>query len=511
MTWLGQVRHVMAKDVRQARWPLLGYLAIVAAAWARALEWPARSSAADGISMVLVIAAGIFVAGSVVQADSPTRSDAFWGSRPFSPTGVLTAKGLLALLIVIGVPLLAQFHVLMSNDVPARPLAAMLAKSVSVYGLWLLIAMVLAAVTRDIRSFTVALLMLPAGIALLSFSSSFGRARGAGLQLGVIETAAPVAFMVAGIGTAVGLLIVLYRSRTLLRPAKVAAVVAVACTFISLVALPSRANTTSRLEPLSGDFGVVVESNLDLTVPSTLKVGVDGPRPSSRLVMLDSGTVTLRLRDGTVTRVLFRGTRFRVMSPRLPVAAGVRWLGSVPNDGRGGRTGLPLTRDQRAALRAGIASASIEGSVLVAEPRVAFTLPLQPGASARHDGLTARVLTVNAADDDSLAMVAQGTITRSGAFDNRVLMLAPWDTPRYALVNERRGEAVLAESGYGSSSEALILPGAWRNSSTTQLRLEGPRNREADVSADWLGAAKLVVFDWVVTGRASFRSDATVR
>ena len=486
MTWLGQVRHVMAKDVSQARWLLAGYVAIVLAAWARASEWPASSSTVFDVSMFLVILAGILVAGSVVQADSPTRSDAFWGSRPFHPTAVLTAKALLALLMLIGLPLLAQLHVLVSNDVSGRPMVAMLAKSAWVYGQWLLIAMVLAAVTRDIRSFIVGLVMLPAGIALLSFSSSFGRARGALWTPGVIQTVAPAAFMVAGIATAVGLLIVLYRSRTLLRPAKVAAAVAVACTFFGLVAAPSRANTASRLDSLSGDFGVVVESDLGRLVPSSLKVGVDGPRSSTRLVMLDSGAVTLRLRDGTVTRVPFQNARFRLMSPRLPVGTGLRWLSGMPNDGRGSRTGLPLTHDQREALRAGIASASIEGSALVSEPRVAFTMPLRVGASAQRDGRSVRVIAVNPANDDSIAVVVQGTITRSGAFDiNQLLMLTPWETPRFALVNEARGEAVLIQTGFGGASEALILPGAWRYSGPTQLRL-GPMNRAVELSADWL-------------------------
>ena len=39
MTWAAQVRHVMAKDIRQARWLLSGYLGIVLIAWVRALAW----------------------------------------------------------------------------------------------------------------------------------------------------------------------------------------------------------------------------------------------------------------------------------------------------------------------------------------------------------------------------------------------------------------------------------------------------------------------------------------
>ena len=511
MTWAAQVRHVMAKDVRQARWLLSAYLGLVSIAWARALAWPDTPRSGFDISMYLVVLAGLFVVGSVVQADSPIRSDAFWGSRPLHPGAVLTAKACLTLLIVVTVPLLAQLHALVANGVSAGALLGMLTRSVWMYALWLLIAMVLAAVTQDIRSFIVALVILPAGLALLSFSTSFGWARRARWNGSAMETIGPAALVVVGFGAAVGVLVVLYRTRTLRRTVKVLAAIGVACMFLTLLGYPARRRTARQLPTISGDFGVAVAADYTRSIPPQLRVNIADARKSDRLVVLDSSVVVLQLRDGTITTVSLRGARLQLESSRLPIDPRIRWRGAIPGEGRGGGGfGVPLTREQREALRVGIASASIEGLAIVAEPRVALTLPFQVGASERRDGKGARIMTVSPATEDSLGVVMQSTITRSGSPElNQIYPFSPWDTPRYVLVNDARGEAVVLGGGYGSASEALVLPGAWRYSGPTQLRLE-PAGL-ASVSADWYSGAKLVVVDWVIVGRAPFHSAATVR
>jgi hypothetical protein len=510
MKWAAQVRHVMAKDVRQARWLLSGYLGLVVIAWARALAWPDTPRVVFDISMVLVVLAGILVAGTVVQADSPTRSDAFWGSRPLHPGAVLTAKTLLAVLMLVAVPVLAQLHALVASGVQGGSLLGMLARSVWMVALWLLIAMVLAAVTQDIRSFIVALVILPAGLGLLTFSASFGMARRARWSGSVMETIGPAALVVVGVGAAVGVLVVLYRTRTLRRTVKVVAAVGVACMFLTIIGSPARRRSEPQLAAISDDSGVTVAADYTRSILPQLNVHIPDSRKSDRLVVLDSSVAVLRLRDGTITTVPLRGAHLQLESSRLPIDPRIRWRGAIPGEGRGGGFGVPLTREQREVLRVGIASASIEGSAFVAEPRVALTLPFQVGASVRRDGKGVRIMTISPLTEDSLAVVMQSTITRSGPPNlNQLYPFSPWDTPRYVLVNEARGEAVVLQGGYGGSSEALVLPGAWRWSGPTQLRLE-PAGLVA-LSADWYSAAKLVVIDWVIVGRAPFHSAATVR
>jgi hypothetical protein len=511
MTWAAQVRHVMAKDVRQARWLLFAYLGLVLISWARALAWSDTPRGVLDISMYLVVLAGLFVAGSVVQADSPIRSDAFWGSRPLHPAAVLTAKASLALLIVVTVPLLAQLHALVASGVSGGALLGMLTRSVWMYALWLLIAMVLAAVTQDIRSFIVALVILPAGLAVVSFSASFGWARRVRWNGSAMETIGPAALVVVGVGAAVGVLVVLYRTRTLHRVVKVAAAAGVACMFLTLLGTPTRRRSERQLATISGDFGMTVAADYAGSILPELRLHIVDARKSDRLVVIDSGSVVLRLRDGTITTVPLRGAHLQLETARLPIDPRIRWRGAIPGEGRGaGSFGLFLTREQREALRVGIASASIEGFAFVAEPRVAFTLPFQAAASERRDGKGVRIMTVSPTTEDSLAIVMQSTITRSGSPDvDALLLFGPWDTPRYALVNDTRGEAVLLGGGYGGTSEALVLPGAWRYSGPTQLR--ATQAGLVELPADWYRGARLVVIDWAIVGRAPFHSPATVR
>ena len=153
MNWLGQVRHVAAKDVRQTRWLLLGYVAIVAlttrdAAW---LLVPRRGSP-EGL-VLLVVACGMFVVAALVQADSPTRGDAFWASKPLDASAVFAAKLVVTGAIVIGVPIVGQLAALLAIGTSAERLPLLLLVAAWSYALWLLAAMLVAALTKDLRTF----------------------------------------------------------------------------------------------------------------------------------------------------------------------------------------------------------------------------------------------------------------------------------------------------------------------------------------------------------------------
>ena len=90
MTWLAQAVHVARKDLRLTKWSLLLYLAGVAlltilallgvAIWGQLL-WAGALCVAGGLLL-----------GMFVHADSPTRVDAFWATRPLSTSAVYAAK-----------------------------------------------------------------------------------------------------------------------------------------------------------------------------------------------------------------------------------------------------------------------------------------------------------------------------------------------------------------------------------------------------------------------------------
>jgi len=106
---------VMAKDVRQSRWLLLGYLGVILLAYAQSIQQPTSAPTTLDVSLFLVVLVGMLAAGLLIQADSPTRADAFWASRPFDPTAVLASKALCTLLVLVVPALIAQAAVLVAN------------------------------------------------------------------------------------------------------------------------------------------------------------------------------------------------------------------------------------------------------------------------------------------------------------------------------------------------------------------------------------------------------------
>src|SRR5690242_1633466 len=114
MTWIGEVAHVAWKDVRQQRWLILAYVALVIIATWRAMLVALADRPPNVLTAVLplILVLGCLMTAIFVQGDSPTRADAFWLTRPLHPSAVLAAKLLLVGTIIVGVPMLGQATVL---------------------------------------------------------------------------------------------------------------------------------------------------------------------------------------------------------------------------------------------------------------------------------------------------------------------------------------------------------------------------------------------------------------
>jgi len=153
MTWLGQMWHVARKDVREQVWPLRAYIIVtaLAALTVFAQPWMGLSNA----FAIVVFLFGMILVASVVQSDPPTSSESFWGSRPFRPAAMLGAKVLLVTIIVL-VPAIAQGVALSAFDVNSREAVLAIVQSSRTYVVWLLAAMAIAGLTRDVRIFLVA-------------------------------------------------------------------------------------------------------------------------------------------------------------------------------------------------------------------------------------------------------------------------------------------------------------------------------------------------------------------
>jgi hypothetical protein len=495
MMWLAQVPHVMAKDLRQSRWMLLGYSAVVVLATLDALRQPVASSGPRELSMFVVLVAGTLIAAAVVQADSPVRSDAFWAPRPLHPTAVLAAKMIGMLLLVVGIPLLAQIVVLAWNGLSAIEVVTIAGRSAWIYALWLLVGTLVAAVTRDLRSFTTAMIVVLIGalmVASLVEMNSVVR---------VARTAPVVAstlVAVVGGACASAALLALYRTRAMRHLTWAAMGAAVPCLLVGLfwTPQPPLATETRVAPPTVPTTPLRVEVRLDTPSGSMLSVVADSAPTTNRLLLLESAMVTLQLLDGSEVHVPI-GRGIILERPNVPVGTDTRWVAGQAPLPRPGSPPARLTRRHSDAIRRGVSAAWIDGTLWAVEPRVDFTLPFRVGESRRENGHAVDIVRSRDGQSGAFASVIRSWIRRSSTYDNDRFMLPMWNAPRYVLLNRARGEAVAPhEESRGGSTGGLVLPGAWRMIEMTALERESRYGEEFPVDNAWVAESELVVLDW---------------
>jgi ABC-type transport system involved in multi-copper enzyme maturation permease subunit len=510
MMWLAQVPHVMAKDVRQSRWMLLAYFALVGVATLVALQPPLTTSNARELSMVVVMAVGTLIVAALVQADSPVRSDAFWASRPLHPTAVLTAKVMAALLLVVGIPLLAQIAVLVWNGLSGIEVATIAGRSAWIYAFWLLVGTLVAAVTRDLRSFITAMILVLVGALLVASSvESYGVVNAARTAPAVASTFIGV----AGAACAFAALLVLYRNRSNRHLTWAAIGAAVPCLLVGLFWTPQRpvAIETRAAPPTVTTTPLKIDVRLDPAGVTSLFIVADSAPATNRLLMLDMGTATLRLRDGRQIHVPI-GSGIVLERPKVPIGDGTRWVGAQPAMAGRGSAPARLTRQNAEAIKRGVTGAWIDGTLWSIEPRVDFTLPFRLGESRRANGQAVDIVPSRERRGEALATVIRSWIRRTSTLDEDRFMISTLNAPRYVLVNRARSEAVAPNEEHGgSSSGALVLPGAWRMTETTRLLgREARYGEELPVDRAWVGQADLVVLDWARRFRGRARVPATL-
>jgi hypothetical protein len=510
MNPLAQVRHVMAKDISQARWAILLYLVVVALATTHALGWMRFQNGGLDIAMFVVVAAGLFVTANIVQADSPIRSDAFWASRPLHPAAVLSAKALLVALLVLGAPLVGQAVVLYANEIPSAKFVRLVTESAWIYGIWLLIAMLVGALTRDLRSFTTTLIGAPVVMVLLSAVSMFVRKATTPTSLVTVRLVS-VVFVLVGLVGASALLVALYRTRTAGKWTWLGAILAGTASFAAIyVAPPTAVAATQQQTTSPSDAAEFFIELVDYpNSPPQITLGVSRIGNSDRLVTLDSVQLKLRVADGTTLEIPHRFVAIPITRPRLLGADSVEWLGTSQYAAPETRSGVQITRRQAEQLRKGIVSATVEGRTWAVEPRVLFTLPFRTGQTMRRDGRTVRIMVAARTVDDSLGTVSTTTIERSRTLQTVDEYRRAWGTPQYVLVNHAEHQAVLPNANMnGSGSASLVLPGAWKSERWSSLQWFA---RNPPVDDAWLGNATLAVLDWTYVGDATISVNATVR
>lgn len=102
MKWLSQVAHVAAKDARMTRWLALAYAVLVVAA-----AFQLGGGVLPALWSALATLLALTAIAQVVQDDPAIRDDAFWVSRPLSPSAVFVAKTL-TLVAAVGIAAVGQ-------------------------------------------------------------------------------------------------------------------------------------------------------------------------------------------------------------------------------------------------------------------------------------------------------------------------------------------------------------------------------------------------------------------
>lgn len=503
---MAQVRHVLTKDLRQLWWPVCAYVALIGLAAAHSIAWPKMTNDVFGILMIFVVMSGMVVVAQFVQADSPRRTDALWASRPLAPWAVLIEKLIAAALIVLALAVLGQFIGLRTLDVPVAMMPGLLAESARQYALWLLIAIVLAALTEDLRGFVVALVALP--IVLLIVAETFF----SGFDTGPTKAWTPIALGAVAATGGVALLAFIYSTRSRRRSLWLAAFVISGCAFASILA-PWRGKPAA-LEPPASLPKVGVSARLvdldQISMRRDLSIVVDAaPPPGPVRMWLVAPVLFVRLRNGQQLSIPIAQSAFDLSSPPPLIGQGVTWIVPTNRTTLRQQYSIPLDDAQRGAVAGGIASAELVGDIWVTTPRVRGTFPLAVGARAAHGGTRIAVEHWSHSAGVVALQVRMASLSPDQLPPNVFMFNEALTRREFALLNDDHHEAIaLTQRRSSGGGSPMVLPGT--NVEDAQLALEvaqpNPGAPRPIVDDDWFRSARLVQIDWVPRGSYPFRT-----
>lgn len=485
MTWIREVGHVVRKDLRGSRWLLLPYVGVVAVATARGAGLALFAGSALGMTMIFVVVLGALCAASVVQADSPTRADAFWATHPFRRSAMLSAKVSYAVLL-LALATAGQAVAVRSFDLGGPASVAPVLVPATFFGAALLGIMLVAGLTSDLRSFFVAAILIPLAAAI---ASMFGHD-----ALGDVDV--PVWLQLLGLVAGASLLAWLYMTRDGRRRTRIGGFALVASTLMTMCSATPTLETspatptlphppTVTLEPL--ERGMVRQ-------PGRLQASlrVNGLEDGMRARVLMDGAA-IRLPDGTTTNVSLGTTLFNFGTSwndyaAAPSVAGVRWLDERRRVAERGSIDAELSAAQRRAMASSGAVVTVNGRLQVWESIPSEILPLVAGREVTKDGRRTRVVEWTPQNPTSMLVVDAASIERD---EGDVLPLTPFEgSPALMLFNDSRREAVrLVPRQSSGPLDGLVLPGTPLRSARTHFALvPGPNAPELDEA--WLGGAR---------------------
>ncbi|CAN5702486.1 hypothetical protein BH23GEM8_BH23GEM8_10900 [soil metagenome] len=505
MKWHAQVAHIVRKDLYLSRWFLLAYAGVVLGATVEAVGWSSLGTESSLIWTFFLVLLGMILLALLIQADSPQRSNAFWVALPLNRSAVFAAKVAGAVLLLLVLPLLGQFAGLSAHAVAAGELPTLLGRSALVYGAWLGLAAVIAALTPDLRTFAVTLTLVILGGLISSLVVGF--------LLDSNSASAspdPLLWPVLVAGGALFLVAHQYRTRDLRRGIWIAALLGVAVLVLPVAARSSAPSVHPASGSVPDSLRPVTLSLRDVRFGpgnrAMLGIYLSGISASHQYLLV-SPVVHIQMPDGSSERVAIQSADYpytELNAPDLRLGEGLTWLGERAPD-REISTGVSvdLSPGQRAALSRGDALLTVLGHLEVREARVRAELSLEPGARTVFDGERVRLLEVENIGEGpavELRISSVASPRSSGVAAPRYATLRR--SPRYALINHEAHEAfVLSEVGVSGGGFGLVLPGAEAWTTTRRLQ-QNSMHSDVRVGDDWLRHARLLLVDWVPVGSA---------
>lgn len=380
MTLSSEVCRIFSKDLRVLRWPLAGWVALLAVSVARGLgALPTLHSALFPVTVIVPITAAILVA-LTVQADPADAGPTFWGIHRQRPLAVTLAKvtmaSLLLLLMAVGHALVLSTHGLTSDQ-----LIALVAAAARDTGAWFLFAAALAACARDVKGWLTGGLLVGVLALLLSFIVADHRS-----VLEAWPLTRPSASLLLAV-VSVSVIAWAYRAHLTGMPASVrTAVLFVIAALVLVTPRDSMARPVDDLLVRPDSATIIDTARIESRIEhGAVIVNVPVTYPDSSLVVAATVGWRLQLRDGNTIDLPPNGSIMRrTAAPLKPEEYIASW-------GRGRVSRLlnfryPLDSAMMLRVTSNLTSVSMQLQVERVAMRRVASMPAKEGGTLRYEG-----------------------------------------------------------------------------------------------------------------------------
>ncbi|WP_310569510.1 hypothetical protein [Gemmatimonas sp.] len=532
MSTIAHALHLVRFDLLRVRWWIALYAIALTVSIAVGLELIAIP-ALEFLLPHIVVAIGMITAVTLVQIDTPIRREGFAIGHAVSPRGMLLAKAMSILLLLVLLPIVAAGFALAARGLQSTLIASVLGESVRNWVTWIAIASLVAASTRGFRSG--ALLFVGTILATLLIGSAWS---GFGFEL--TSQFARLAMPMNALAMAALIALVFLRKvsgRWLLVLTSLVMLWSTLTSFGSAVSTPHSTRPISSLPSFEIEivnYDVFGESSA-LKLPA-IRASI-AQQPAGGRYALRSAHLTAFSADGDSVRVRLSG-RVDVDDTRsaIPLREGTKWKGeSSINTGHSAR----LIIDPTDVVYGAVATIDARGKKVfvpkLARPseqlrrlqtetvtniRVDATLdhfaPIELATAPFNDGAFVEqgfrrfsmVKKPMSADYDA----SFSDVVRPEDLDNVQVVQGKLGTPLMLVLQSAstREAVLLGESSSSETRQSVILPGIQRRvvALTAQTRdaVSGP------VDDEWLSGATVRLVSWkrdgvaVVHGAKNFGS-----